>query len=280
MAHPNEGLLQAFIDGEVAGDERARVAAHLEQCAQCRAELNELRVAAAAFSAALARSDLAPDLERARAAVAARSVRTARPRMPEVLRLIPREPARVAVVRRAFLRAAVLVLLAAGAVSASVPGSPVRRFFVNLWHQTTRLFAPRTTASRALPPRVRFEPQPAPAPAPPAGVSVLPRDGVVHILLHEPAPGLRVRVRVVPGARAASVEASGPAASAVFRTGPGRIEVNGAGAGDLRITIPRVADRALVEVDGKTLFSKDHDLVRHAAAADSGAAGTLFQLRP
>jgi hypothetical protein len=279
MAHPSEGLLQAFIDGEVAADERARVAAHLEQCAECRAELHELRVAAAAFSAALAHADLAPDLERARAAVAARAMRrSAASAAPERVRLIPREPARVAAVRRAFLRAAVLVLLVAGAASAAVPGSPVRRFFVNLWHQTSRLFAPRT-ASRTLPPRVRISSQPAPAPALPAGVSVMARDGGVHILLHEPAPGLRVLVRMVPGARA-SVEASGAAASATFRTGPGRIEVNGAGAGDLRITIPRLADRALVEVDGRPLFLKDHDLVRHAVPVDSGAGGTLFQIQP
>jgi len=88
-----------------------------------------------------------------------------------------------------------------------------------------------------------------------------------------------VYVRMVPGARA-SVEASGLAARATFRTGPGRIEVAGAGAGELRITIPRLADRALVEVDGRPLYSKDHDLVRHAAPADSGVGGTLFQLRP
>ena len=52
MAHPSEGVLQAFIDGELAADERARVSAHLEQCADCRSEVEQLSVAAAAFAGA------------------------------------------------------------------------------------------------------------------------------------------------------------------------------------------------------------------------------------
>src|SRR5512142_252754 len=96
MAHPSEGVLQAFIDGELAADERARVSAHLEQCADCRAEVEQLSVAAAAFAGALAVFGAQPDLPRARAAIQSRSV--ARPR---VLRLIPREPRKAAAVRRA-----------------------------------------------------------------------------------------------------------------------------------------------------------------------------------
>lgn len=273
MAHPSEGVLQAFIDGELAADERARVSAHLEQCADCRAEVEQLSVAAAAFAGAMAVYGAQPDLPRARAAIQSRSV--ARPR---VLRLIPREPSRATAVRRAFLRAAILVLIAAGAVSAAVPGSPVRRFFVNLWQQTTHLFV----ASRPAAPPVRHPraaPAPEPTPAPPSGVSVLPLQGQVTILVHTPAPGLRLHVRVTDTDRA-SVEASGPASSAHFRTAPGRIEVTGGGTGDLRVGIPRTASRAAVDVDGKTLFSKDGDRLRRLAPAATSGGEAVFELHP
>ena len=274
MAHPSEGVLQAFIDGELAADERARVSAHLEQCADCRSEVEQLSVAAAAFAGAVGAYGALADLPRARAAIQSRTAAARRPRM---LRLIPREHTRVTAVRRALLRAAVLVLIAAGAVSAAVPGSPVRRFFVNLWQQTSRLFV----ASRPAAPAVRhpLAPTSVPAPAPPAGVSVLPLDGQITVLVHAPAPGLRVHVRVVDTDRA-SVEASGPATTAHFRTAPGRIEVTGGGAGDLRVGIPRAATRAAVDVDGKPLFSKSGDLLRRLAPAETTSGEAVFELHP
>ncbi len=275
MAHPSEGVLQVFIDGELAADERARMSAHLEQCAACRAEVEELSVAAAAFAGAVAAYGAQPDLQRARAAIQARA--SAAARRPRIIWLIPREPAAARSLRRALLRAAVLVLIAAGAVSAAVPGSPVRRFFVNLWHETSRLFV----ASKPAAPPVRppLAPAPEPAPAPPAGVSVLPLKGQITIVVHTPAPGLRVHVRVVD-TDMASVEATGPATSATFTTAPGRIEVTGAGAGDLRVGIPRTATRAAVNVDGKPLFAKTGDRVRRLAPAETRAGEAVFHLHP
>jgi anti-sigma factor RsiW len=35
--HPDEGLIHDFVDDELAGEERARIAAHLAACASCRA---------------------------------------------------------------------------------------------------------------------------------------------------------------------------------------------------------------------------------------------------
>ena len=85
MAHPSEGVLQAFIDGELAADERARVSAHLEQCADCRSEVEQLSVAAAAFAGAVGAYGALADLPRARAAIQSRTAAARRPRM---LRLI------------------------------------------------------------------------------------------------------------------------------------------------------------------------------------------------
>lgn len=39
-----EPLLSAWVDGELRGGERARLATHLQRCARCRAAIHELRV--------------------------------------------------------------------------------------------------------------------------------------------------------------------------------------------------------------------------------------------
>ncbi len=278
MNHPSEGVLQAFLDGELAADERARVAAHLEACVDCRAALEELRAAATLFATAVRHGDVAVAegrLSATRAAIQRRAeTRRARP----ALQILPPSGARAATVRRAFLRAAVLVLLVAGAASAAVPGSPIRRFFVGLWHETTRLLGLAPAAPSA-PAPVRVAPAPAPAPTPPSGVSVLPAEGQVHIVVLDAARGLKVHVRVLDTDRA-SVEADGPAASAHFRTGPGRIEVSGGGAGDLRIGIPRSAAHATVEVDGKPIFALDAGHARRLAPADTVGGEDVFEARP
>ena len=64
----------------------------------------------------------------------------------------------------------------------------------------------------------------------PRAISILPSEGHVRIAVSASSPELRVRARLVPGARA-EVTATGAAATARFRTGPGRIEVLGAGPG-------------------------------------------------
>ncbi len=271
MTHPSEGMLQAFIDGEVAADERARVAAHLDECAACTGQLWELRRAAALFSRAVAGIDVTPDL------AGARAVTLRRGRPAPVIRLLGGQSARARELRRTFVRAAVLVLLVAGAASAAVPGSAVRRFFVNLWHQTTRLFGAHPAAPPP-PARIRIAPAPAPAPVPPAGVSVLPEDGDVRIVVHDVAPGLRVHVRVLDTDRA-SVEADGAAASAHFRTAPGRIEVTGGGAGDLRVGIPRSALRASVALGGKPVFTRNAGQTHAVEPAQSGGGETVFRVR-
>lgn len=270
MNHPSEGVLQAFLDGELAAPERERVAGHVGGCPVCGAELEELRSAAARFSSAMRLGDVAPDVAAARTAI---QQRPARP----VLRLLPTRSARTVEVRRALMRAAVLVLLAAGAASAAIPGGPVRRFFVALWNQTTRFFTGRPATPT---PVARKAPSGAPAPvAPPAGVSVMPYDGQIRIVVHEPARGLRVRVRVVDADRA-SVEASGGAATARFTTGPGRIEVTGGGTGDLRIGLPRAAQHATLEIGGKPVLSKDGGQLRHFVPIEHAGGETLIQVRP
>ncbi|MBX6363166.1 MAG: zf-HC2 domain-containing protein [Gemmatimonadetes bacterium] len=268
MTHVSEGVLQAFLDDELEPVERGAVAAHLLACPACRAELDRLRADAAVFSAALAALDVAPDL------VAARRRIVPGPRV----RIGPQRSI-ASTTRRAAVRAAVLVLLGAAAASAAVPGSPVRRFVVNVWHEATRLVVGTPERPRRpLPPPVATAPAPPPAEAPTAGVSVRPYEDRITVGLGALPANARIRVRLVDGDRA-TVEASGAPRAPRFRTSPGRIEMDGA-ARDVRIEVPRSVENAIVVVNGRPYFQKSGNAVRFLAPADTAGAEITFQLRP
>jgi hypothetical protein len=56
MPHVDEGLLHAYLDGEVAGAERDQIRAHLSECAPCRTRLEEERALVARAGELLARA--------------------------------------------------------------------------------------------------------------------------------------------------------------------------------------------------------------------------------
>ena len=231
MKHLDEGILQALADGELDGGERRAAEVHLAGCGACAAEQAALRVDHATLGAALARADVAPPT--AAAQMSLRRKRAAAQWAGQG--------------RRALLRAAVLVVALGGVAFAAVPGSPLRSWIAG------DAPAPARGELPALKPRT------APAPvahAPAAGVSILPDGGAVRVVLNGAARGLLVRARL-SGGELAEVSASGAAAAARFRTAPGRIEVLGAGAGEIRIDLPRAAEAAVVEVDGRVYVAKE-----------------------
>jgi anti-sigma factor RsiW len=241
--HPDEGALQAFADGELPAEERLAVETHLADCAACRAELDGLRAAAARLRAALRLLD--PPAARP----LARPPSMARPRRPGWA-------------HAALPRAAVFLVAFAAVASATIPGSPVRA-----WIESLGGGAPAQVALQQGDPEPEAVALAAAAPETvEAGVSVLPVDGRVRVLLENPSPELQVRA-VVTESRSAGVYASGDAASARFRTGPGRIEVADAGAGELRIELPRSALRATVEVNGRAYLVKEGDQLRLSVPA-------------
>ena len=65
MSHPDEGLLQELLDGELAPADEAVVRAHLAACAACVALLEELRVTQAEAASIVSRLELDPPLRRA-----------------------------------------------------------------------------------------------------------------------------------------------------------------------------------------------------------------------
>ncbi|HEU0014525.1 MAG TPA: hypothetical protein VFQ45_12620, partial [Longimicrobium sp.] len=172
---------------------------------------------------------------------------------------------------RHLARAAALVVGFAGVAAAAVPGSPVRQW-------VEERIAPRPAA-----PAPVLRPEEAPAAAPealraPSGVSILPDAGRIRIVVTGSSPELRVRARL-SSAPQASVLATGAAAGARFRTSPGRIEVMGAGAGEVRIDLPRTATSAFIEVNGRVYAAKEGDVLRALAPRVEGstAAEPVFR---
>jgi hypothetical protein len=237
MKHLDEGVLQALADGEVLPGGRRAAEAHVAGCGACAAQLAALRGNRSLLAGALARVDVAPPTAQAQMALRRRRARAGW---------------WGAEARAALLRAAALLLVLGGAAAAAVPGSPLRA-----WLDGPA--AAPAPAPRAPAPRVHEVAPPPPPPA--AGVSILPDGGRVRVVINGAARGLRVHARMAD-AELVEVAASGPAASARFRTSPGRVEVVGAGAGEVRIALPRGAETAAVEVDGVVYLAKAGDRLR------------------
>lgn len=249
MTHLGEGTLQELLDGELPPGDRAGVEAHLASCPACAGELAELRGLTARTSALLGLVEAAPPMLAAQAEFARHR----------------RGGGALREARRALPRAAVLVLAVAGAAAAAaIPGSPAREWVRGLGTS-------ERPAQPAPVPAARQEAAPAVAEAAPRAISILPSEGHVRVAVSASSPELRVRARLVPGARA-EVTATGAAANARFRTGPGRIEVLGAGPGELVVTLPADADAAFVEVNGRVLAAKEGGELRSLAPRVAGSA--------
>jgi TonB family protein len=127
MNHLDEGQIQAFLDDQLNGRDRASAAAHLMWCGSCRGLHEELRGAQASFS------DAIPLLDAAEPRNAA---------LPPGLR---RRRASVGAVRTA----AVLVLFSAAAAAAAAPGSPIRDWILSVVDQEAESTLPRIERSTA-----------------------------------------------------------------------------------------------------------------------------------
>lgn len=254
MTHIDEGRLQALIDGELRLDDRHRVERHLATCDGCRADLEGLRSLSGRFSAAVGEL---PRMTRTREHGRGWHVRS-----------------RSAVLRSMLPRAAVFLLFVGAAASATIPGSPVRR-----WLGMEE--APATVAEAGPAGSVQETPMAATATdAFESGVSVEAADGTVEIVLRDAGGDLRVRAMLVDGTRA-GVYAAGDAASSRFITGAGRIEVLSARAGALRIELPRDVAVATVIVNGREYLRKqDGRLDLRVGEPDGTTDGIEFSVQP
>jgi hypothetical protein len=229
MNHVEEGTIQAFLDAELEETERYTVERHLAACTTCASDLRSLREMDREFRSAMAQLDVpapvADPLRSRRAAL--------------VFGVIPVQLA----------RAALLALAVVGAVSAAIPGSPLRR-----WIEDVFLDEPEAAPQGVPQPVV-----PVPAPVTPPVDAQLPRgvgpvfpslaDGRITIHLHDPAPGVEVRVRLIDADGEAAVSWSDDSESVRRETSSGEFHLYGVTVGVVTIEIPLRARLADVEVD-------------------------------
>src|SRR5690606_31873441 len=228
MTHIDEGTLQAYLDGELLLEERWRAERHLEECELCRMEVDAMTGRARRFTEAMSLLDAAP-----------------RERQHAIG--WPRQQ-RAAFLRRMLPRAAVLLLFAGAAASATVPGWPLRQWIESIAEE------PREVAVTS-PEEETQAPRGSAAEAMESGVFVDAVNGRVEVEVlggHD----LRVRAVLVEGTRA-GVAATGSATESRFRTGTGRIEVHGPHDGELRVEIPRGAAVASVIINGQVVLQKE-----------------------
>jgi hypothetical protein len=240
MSHVDEGVLQALLDGEIGGRTREEAERHLLGCARCASQMEAAHEHSDLLTGALAVLDAPAPTSSAYA---------------RVLRERSRRGGRGWGMRD-LARAAILIIGFSTAAYA-IPGSPVRGWVEELWGRLAGAPAPESA------PAVPAAPE-----APPAtmGISVLPSEGHVDVVVREPATGLRIRARLEDVERA-QVLAVGPAGDARFQTAPGRIEIVGPGAGELTIILPRGADVARIAVDGRIYVYKEGQELRATAPA-------------
>lgn len=229
MKHVDEGSILALRDGASTD---AGVAEHVESCHACAAEIERARGRATRVAAALAELDdalAAVDLEWAKSAVRRRLDPAGHERG---------RPIRSS--RSALPKAAVLVLLAAGAASA-LPGSPLRSW----WR------APEALTTGAVEP----SPQEA-ARARAAALAVPLEEGRIAVVVRRAPGGASIEVAWTDGPEAG---VSAPPGSS-FAYGVGRIEVD-AVSGPVRIQLPRGATLASVVVNGVEYVRRSGDEV-------------------
>lgn len=220
--HLDEGLLQAWLDGELPAEADERVARHLDACADCRAGADVLRELEVTTRRALLGLNGRPDVERARWEVRRRWA-----------------AGRSRRVRHRTAAAAAVLVLFAGGVAAALPGSPVREWIAGFVSDPDVLPVPALEETAG----------------PDAGVDVaLGADGTAEVNLLAARAGLGVEV---VAAEVAVVEVRAPE-GARFLSAPGRgsveVDLSGIGSGgEVRIVVPAVAREVAVRAEGRVL---------------------------
>jgi anti-sigma factor RsiW len=209
--HPDEGTLQAWLDGELALPEAGTVETHVAECPPCAARIKVLQGLASRSRALLEGvGEEAYPVDRMALDAARWSVR--RRRAAGKGRGMG---------RRSAAAAAGLVLLATG-VAAAIPGSPLRSLFTEAGSSGSADTSLATASAPAMSDLAGM-----------AGVAVGLRDARVEVVLEGAAPGTPVELEVGTGER---VEVLAPDGTP-FRAGTGSVTVQLRGVAGERVVV-------------------------------------------
>lgn len=203
---PDEALLQAYLDDELAKEDRKLVETRLAAEPAWREALQELEDAADLLSRGLVLQDsLLP---------------ASAP--PPWIGVLKRRAARTATKRFPMRRAAAVTVLLVGAVASGLPGSPVREWFADRSVATAAPTSPTAIAA----PEGDDE-------AVEVGVRVGTPDGTLEVILPELPPGAELWVRLDAEAESGVFGPTGTQ----FRTRDGRVDVLNP-TGVIRVEVP------------------------------------------
>lgn len=223
MSHLDEGVLHAYLDGELEGSGLRDAEEHLEGCPRCRTRLEEARRLEARVGATLEELEPAGDPEEARWEIRRRWARR-------------RSDAR----RRSLSAAAALLLFVSAGVASAHPASPVRQWAASAWERvagTEPADGPAAMESRSEEPGR-------------AGVSTDLSDGRVIVDLGSPPDGAFLTAVLGEGDRA-SVDVVGEGR---FATAPGRLSVEVV-SGDVEVSFPVETREGRIRAHDRTLVT-------------------------
>jgi len=253
MAHPDDGLIRAFLDGELGEGEAEAFLIHSGSCPECQAEIRVQEKAMSQATRALLLMDTEPSvieaLGRFQARISAQDKTQAR---ISALGDFESEKSSRRGAPGSLLKAAsiALILLTAGAASA-LPGSPVRGWLAQGWNALTGNGAPEGAAQDGIQPG---EGDSAGLPDPSAQETwarMVPGGDGVEIGLFDLHDNAEIRVVWVEGEEVSVFAEEGTR----FRTEAGRLEAHSP-PGGVRVEIPNALTRVLLTLDGRTLLRK------------------------
>jgi hypothetical protein len=239
MGHPDFGLIQALLDGEMGGADADALRAHLKSCAECGTGAEALKEASRMTTGALLLVDTEPRFEDARSRVLAKSRQRERKR-----------PATAAFSISLPRAASIALLLTAAAVTA-LPGSPVRRWIGQGWRVLTEFARtesePQETGGGVGDPRAL----PSEAGIPETGASIPASAQGVEIWIHDLPREAELRVVWIDGDESWIYAGEGTR----FNLEAGRLEAFSP-PGAVRVEIPRDLERVTLRLNGSILLRK------------------------
>ena len=234
MGHPDNGLIQALMDGEIEGEELDTLRAHIEDCPECRVREEALEEASRRAAQALPSLDaVGPHLQEAKNRIKARKQATGFNRF------------------FSLPKAASIALLLTAAAASALPGSPARRWITQGWQtltQSTRVRSDQENLPGTSEDRGALTPT---SDLPETGAGIPASTDGVEIWIHDLRLESKLSIIWVDGEEAWVYAGEGTR----FNRVNSRLEAF-APPGAVRVEIPRSLRQVVVGLNGSVLLRK------------------------